>query len=581
MITRAHGEALDFEQSTALVPVLGLISAVWRRRLLVAIVTALTLIASLLLLMMMPPSYDASMVLAPAATEHNSASSLGGLASLGAAVGLNVSGNDDFEKFQLLMTSSIVAKKLEQQHENEVLSAMFPGQWSTATEHWEEPAGLRASIGRDLRTVFGLPGWVPPTDNSLANLLKRRVHVNRVPESDLVEVTFSDRDPQFARNLLFWLYIEADEQLRDAMLASALQQRDYVNQRLKSETVLEDRDALGAVLFQLEQKIMMGHAAGAYAAIVVDGPSVSNLPDSPKPVWFIVFGILFGFMFGTIASVVTESWRHSKGMVANSPRLSPRQPFAPSTNDAEPRATAVPPGTVHTKRVIGRRAGTRLRPAAKAHEIAWSDHRIRFFTSFARGKRVLDIGCVQHDPDNYRSPYWVHKALVAVADHVVGIDLYPEGVEYLRGKGYDVRLFDACDFDIGEKFDVIVAGDIIEHLDNVGGFLSSCRRSLRPDGVLLVTTDSPWFWRHIARAAVLGRVKNNLEHVTWIDPVLLSQLAGRFGFDLRDDEVSYGAREWWLRCVPLPAPIKFPTYHAVLRPATEREPPSTEKQAPH
>jgi SAM-dependent methyltransferase len=164
----------------------------------------------------------------------------------------------------------------------------------------------------------------------------------------------------------------------------------------------------------------------------------------------------------------------------------------------------------------------------------------------------------------------VHKALAAVADQTVGIELYGDGVSYLRSKGYDVRLADACSLEFNEKFDVIVAGDVIEHLDNAGGFLSSCHRHLLPGGVLLITTDSPWFWKHIVRAALFGRVKNNLEHVSWIDPVLLRQLASRFGFSMDEKEVVYGAREMWLRCLPLPAPIKFPTYHAVLRPALER-----------
>lgn len=307
MRTQVPGETVGLEQSTAAVPVVGLISAAWRRRWLVVIVTGLTLVASFILLIILPPSYDARMVVAPTSPQRNLGSQLGGLGSLGAAMGINLSGgNDDFEKFQLLMTSSIVADELERKHKNPVLSAMFRHQWNAADGRWEEPTGLVPAVGRGLRRIVGLPGWVPPTANSLADLLKRRVHVNKMPETDLVEVTFADRDPEFAHDLLLWLYSEADERLRDATLASAEQERTYVNERLKTEAVVEDRNALGAVLFQLEQKIMMTHAAGAYAAIVVDGPSVSNLPDSPKPAWFIVFGILFGLMFGTTGAVVTD-----------------------------------------------------------------------------------------------------------------------------------------------------------------------------------------------------------------------------------------------------------------------------------
>jgi hypothetical protein len=308
MSTQIRSGSGDLGPSTPAVPVLELIGTVSRRRWLVVIVTGVTLVASLILVAILPPSYDARMVVAPVIAQQDMASKLGGLASLGSVMGLNLNGaNDEFEKFQLLLTSSIVAERLEQQHGNQVLKAMFPGEWNAATEQWEEPEGLRAVIGRDLRTVFGLPGWLPPTANSLATLLKRRVHVDKVPESDLLEVTFSDRNPEFARDLLLWLYTEADEQLRDATLASASQERTYVNQRLKTEIVVEDREALAGILFQLEQKIMMAHVTGQYAATVVDGPSVSNLPDSPRPAWFIVFGTLFGLMFGITAAVAAEA----------------------------------------------------------------------------------------------------------------------------------------------------------------------------------------------------------------------------------------------------------------------------------
>ncbi len=62
----------------------------------------------------------------------------------------------------------------------------------------------------------------------------------------------------------------------------------------------------------------------------------------------------------------------------------------------------------------------------------------------------MDIGCVHHNPENYRSRYWLHKALVAVAKSVTGIDLYEPGVAYLNEIGYKVQVanaecFDYCD----------------------------------------------------------------------------------------------------------------------------------------
>ena len=215
-------------------------------------------------------------------------------------------------------------------------------------------------------------------------------------------------------------------------------------------------------------------------------------------------------------------------------------------------------------RIVGASAGTALK-SDPISEVAWYYHRISFFVGHARGKDVLDLGCVQHRPENYSSKFWVHKALVRVSRRVVGLDLYEEGVRFLQQRGYNIVHADACNFDLGEKFDVIVAGDIIEHVDNVSGFFLSCARHLKSSGVLLITTDNPWFWKNYVKAVLFGRVSNNPEHVCWYDPVLLHQVARRFGFCMEENECVYGAREWYLNIMPLPCLLKYPTFHSVLR----------------
>lgn len=110
-----------------------------------------------------------------------------------------------------------------------------------------------------------------------------------------------------------------------------------------------------------------------------------------------------------------------------------------------------------------------------ANEIAWNDHSIKFYVDHARGRDVLDIGCVMHNPENYRSRYWIHKALKAVSRTLIGIDLYDEGVRALRGRGFDIITADAQSFDLDRQFDVIVAGDVMEHLEDLRGFIVSCR----------------------------------------------------------------------------------------------------------
>ncbi len=116
--------------------------------------------------------------------------------------------------------------------------------------------------------------------------------------------------------------------------------------------------------------------------------------------------------------------------------------------------------------------------------IALRDHKIAFMVKHARGKRVLDLGCVQHNPENYRSKYWLHGALVSVASHIEGLDIYADGVAYLCDRGYRISVGNAQNFRLGREFDVIVAGDIVEHLENFEGFFNCCKAHLVPGGDL-------------------------------------------------------------------------------------------------
>ena len=191
---------------------------------------------------------------------------------------------------------------------------------------------------------------------------------------------------------------------------------------------------------------------------------------------------------------------------------------------------------------------------------AFGDHKIAFLAKYCKDKDVLDIGCVQHHPQAYKSRFWVHKAVKAIAKSILGLDLHEEGVKVLQAQGFNVIFADAEDFALDRQFDVIVAGDVIEHLGDLNGFITSCKKHLRPGGRLLVSTPNPWYWRNIVKSALHKEVLNNPEHVVWICPRLLRQLVRRHGMDV--GEIQFGSRYMRDRLMPLPRGWKHTSYHA-------------------
>ena len=138
-----------------------------------------------------------------------------------------------------------------------------------------------------------------------------------------------------------------------------------------------------------------------------------------------------------------------------------------------------------------------------------------------------------------------------------------EAAAYLddrRAKGFNVIHGDACNFDLGRKFDVIIAGDLIEHLDNFSGFFESCKRHMHEQSRLLISTPNPWFWKNIVKACLYKEVPNNAEHTCWLCPRTLRQLVRRHRMDI--GEIMFGSRYHSDRFMPLPRGIKHTSFHA-------------------
>lgn len=129
-----------------------------------------------------------------------------------------------------------------------------------------------------------------------------------------------------------------------------------------------------------------------------------------------------------------------------------------------------------------------------------------------------------------------HARAVAVARSVVGIDLDAQKVEKARAAGFQVSFGNAEAFDLQQKFDVVWAGEVIEHLSCAGAFLDCAGNHLNPGGLLLLTTPNAF-----AVSNFVYRMGKNLrfhdEHTAWYDEATLAHLVGRYGFTV--EEMTY------------------------------------------
>jgi 2-polyprenyl-3-methyl-5-hydroxy-6-metoxy-1,4-benzoquinol methylase len=98
-----------------------------------------------------------------------------------------------------------------------------------------------------------------------------------------------------------------------------------------------------------------------------------------------------------------------------------------------------------------------------------------------RPVRLLDIGCNDGS---------ITKQFARLADELHGMDLEEENLEAAEAHDVKVRIADAEEeFPYeNEFFDVVFAGELIEHLFDPEKFLARCHRILKPGGILVLTT---------------------------------------------------------------------------------------------
>ena len=172
--------------------------------------------------------------------------------------------------------------------------------------------------------------------------------------------------------------------------------------------------------------------------------------------------------------------------------------------------------------------------------------KIMFIQDACRGKEVLDLGCIRHNAEfATKDPRWIHQKIRDAAKTVIGIDYLDEEVEKLKKLGYDIRFGDVTKpLPLTVQFDVIVAGDLIEHLTNFEGFFKNCSRLLKRGGVLIISTPNPFFSDEFHYVSYKRNFLINPEHTCWIDPQALSQLSQRYGFSIA--EIHFIKKSWSL-----------------------------------
>ncbi|MFC5520228.1 class I SAM-dependent methyltransferase [Polaromonas jejuensis] len=168
------------------------------------------------------------------------------------------------------------------------------------------------------------------------------------------------------------------------------------------------------------------------------------------------------------------------------------------------------------------------------------DSRAELLIKLVDGKSVLHVGCVDSGltASRVEKGALLHGQLAKKATRLCGIDVDEAGIKLLRGYGFENLYAVAPDQNspTTERFDVVLAGEVLEHVSNPGEFLTKYTNNIGDKGKLILTVPNAFCFTTIFRL-FSGIETVHEDHVAYYSFSTLKRLFSRY--DLQIDQLFF------------------------------------------
>lgn len=175
-----------------------------------------------------------------------------------------------------------------------------------------------------------------------------------------------------------------------------------------------------------------------------------------------------------------------------------------------------------------------------------------FICESSKNKKVLHLGCIGFTdlPSNTRYNMLkstLHYKLSLVANELFGLDYSKEVIEQIKETNDFSEKFSNIyygnaekleDCSLNEKFEIIIIGDLIEHLSNPGLLLNGVKRFCTTETEIIFTTPNAFGIASFLRM-VLNKFKEGEEHVMTFNRFNLENLFKRHGYSVQEVNTCY------------------------------------------
>ncbi len=167
----------------------------------------------------------------------------------------------------------------------------------------------------------------------------------------------------------------------------------------------------------------------------------------------------------------------------------------------------------------------------------YTPHRDTFFINRSKGKKVLHLGAADwpYTKEKLQKGSLLYTKLDSVVKEQLGVDINKESVKYLKGintKRSSIIYFDLNrEGDISFDPDIVIFGETLEHINNLGIALTNIKKLMNDKTELLISVPNALDFSNIL-LAFLGHEHQHPDHKVAFTYKTITQLLDYNGFDL-------------------------------------------------
>ncbi len=203
------------------------------------------------------------------------------------------------------LSQTKTASTLSQMHQN-MYRTMFRSS-RVANMVVKIPDHIKA-ISHDKR--YGLFSFEPQgwSGDDLAHYFHRKIRMAPIHHThDLIEISTTHPNPDFAESFLLHLHALTDEIIRNDHKKLINDRRAYITKALNGALNIDHKKALGQLLIELEREAIMVNSDRSFAMRIIDPPSYSSAPYHPRSALMIVIFTLLGAFGGTLIGLARRA----------------------------------------------------------------------------------------------------------------------------------------------------------------------------------------------------------------------------------------------------------------------------------